>query len=524
MSQSFQRLIKLKKEFFINGSFLFFLGSITSLSLPPFNYLVINFVTFSLIFIFLIKKSKIYQNKKLFFIYGFLYGFGYFICSLYWISISLTFDENFKFLIPLAFFLIPAFLSIFFGLIFFLFVILKPKKIVSSFLVFSLIFGVVEFLRGSILTGFPWNLIAFSFSSQIEILSITSILGTYGFNLICISLFTSPAIIILRESKKDKFVCFFFLTLFMFFYLFGVYYKNQFNEQEKEVYDYKIRIIGSNISLDRFYSNPDPILIIKELIEISKPAIKEKTIFVWPEGILPGILQDEFNQFSWLFEKNFSENHLLIFGINSKIKSNSSIDFYNSFSVYDNKLNLIDFYYKINLVPFGEFLPFENVLKKIGLKSLTNNYQSFTKGNIREFVNIDKKNFSIKILPLICYEIIYSGKLFDNPNFDLIVNISEDGWFGKSIGPKQHFAHSIFRAIESGKYLVRSANNGIASIINPLGIIEQSVNFGQSGYVDLEEINKIQPTIFSKYGNKIFGLIILLYILLIFSFNKIKNE
>ena len=128
------------------------------------------------------------------------------------------------------------------------------------------------------------------------------------------------------------------------------------------------------------------------------------------------------------------------------------------------------------------------------------------------------------MLPLICYEIIYSGKLFDNPNFDLIVNISEDGWFGKSIGPKQHFAHSIFRAIESGKYVVRASNNGIAAIVNPVGGIEQSVNFGQSGYVDLEENKKIQLTIFSKYGNKIFGLLILLYIFLIFSFNKIKNE
>ena len=155
---------------------------------------------------------------------------------------------------------------------------------------------------------------------------------------------------------------------------------------------------------------------------------------------------------------------------------------------------------------------------------MTNNYQSFSKGEKREIINIKKKNFSIKILPLICYEIIYSGKIFSNNNFDLIVNISEDGWFGKSIGPKQHHNHSIFRAVESGKYVVRSSNNGIASIINPLGIIEQSVNFGQSGYVDLKEINRIQPTIFSIYGNKIFGLLILLYILLIFSFNKIKNE
>ena len=225
-----------------------------------------------------------------------------------------------------------------------------------------------------------------------------------------------------------------------------------------------------------------------------------------------------------IFDKNFSKHHLLIMGTSSKIENGGSKDFFNSLSIYDDKLNLLDSYNKINLVPFGEFLPFEKILKKIGLRSLTNNYQSFSKGEKREIINISKKNFSIKILPLICYEIIYSGRIFNDNNFDLIVNISEDGWFGKSIGPKQHLNHSVFRAVESGKYVVRSSNNGIASIINPLGIIEQSVDFGQSGYIDLKEVNIIQPTIFSKYGNKIFGLLILLYIFLIFSFNKIKNE
>ena len=114
--------------------------------------------------------------------------------------------------------------------------------------------------------------------------------------------------------------------------------------------------------------------------------------------------------------------------------------------------------------------------------------------------------------------------MFNNYNFDLILNISEDGWFGQSIGPYQHFTHSIFRAIESGKYVVRSANNGIAAIINPIGYIENKVDFGKSGYIDLKSYKKIQPTLFSKYGNKIFGLVILLYIFLILSFNRIKNE
>ena len=514
----------MKKETFISYAFLIFLGSISSLSLPPFNYFIINFFTFSLIFIFLIKKSKIHKNKKLFFFYGWLFGIGYFISNLYWISISLTFDENFKFLIPITIFLIPAFLSIFFGLISYLFIILKPKNTTNSFLIFSLLFGVSEFLRGTILTGFPWNLIAFSFSNQSEILSITSVIGTYGFNLLCISIFTSPALLILKDTKIEIGIFIFFLITFISFYSYGVYYEEKFNKEKKDIYDYKIRVIGSNISLDRFYFDVDTPSIIRDLIKISSPNLKEKTIFIWPEGMLSNFSQIELNKYNSLFSQKFNENHLLIIGTNNQRISNGLKDYFNSLSVYDNELNLLASYNKIKLVPFGEFLPFENILKKIGLKSLTNNYQSFSRGDLREIIEVKKKNFSIKILPLICYEIIYSGKIFSNPKFDLIINISEDGWFGQSIGPKQHFDHSIFRAIESGKYVLRSANNGISAIINPLGIVEKSINLEQSGYVELNESRKIQPTIFSKYGNKIFGLLILMYILLIFSFNKIRNE
>mgnify|MGYP007000155811 CR=1 len=108
---------------------------------------------------------ELYKNKGIFFFYGWLFGFGYFVSNLYWISISLTFDDNFKFLIPFAIILVPGFLALFYGFVAYLFIILKPKKNLSSFFLFSLIFGIVEFIRGSILTGFPWNLIAYSFSN-----------------------------------------------------------------------------------------------------------------------------------------------------------------------------------------------------------------------------------------------------------------------------------------------------------------------------------------------------------------------
>ena len=515
----------MKTKLYIEALFLIVIGMVTSLSLPPINYFVINFFTFTLFFLFLIKKSEQHKNLFLFFLYGWLFGFGYFASNLYWISISLTFDQNYKFLIPLTVFLIPGFLAIFYGLISFIFRILNSRSKVVSYLIFSLIFGVLEFVRGSILTGFPWNLIAYSFSNYLEIISITSMVGTYAFNLFCISLFTAPAIFFTSLKKKKSFgVGISVLIITLSFFLYGLSYKVKFDKIVKEKNNFKIRVIGSNISLDRFYKNIDPITVIEELIDLSNPNNKEKTIFVWPEGILPKISQEELVEHSLLFDNRFNENHLLIIGTNNYLDINGSRKYFNTFSVYDNKLRILHSYNKINLVPFGEFLPLENLLRKFGFKSLTNNYNSFSKGSQRDIIEIKEDNFSLKILPLICYEIIYSGKLFSNPDFDLIINISEDGWFGKSLGPKQHFVHSIFRAIESGKYIVRSSNNGIAGIINPIGSIEQRVNFGQSGYIDLKFMRKIQPTVFSLYGNKIFLLVILIYIAMIFLVNKIKHE
>ncbi len=512
------------KKSYIESIFLIFLGAVTSLSLPPFNYIIINFITLSLLFAFLIKRSEETKNKKIFFFYGWLFGFGYFITNLYWISISLTFDESFKFLIPITLILIPAFLALFYGLVSFLFFIYKTKKVISSFFLFSLIFGLTEYVRGSILTGFPWNLIAYSFSNHLEILNISSVIGTYGFNLFCISLFTSPAVFILRGKRRDKWVCVFFLFITIIFYLYGSQSKRDFIETKINSIDYKVRVIGSNIKLDRFYSNIDPITSIEDLIELSEPDKSEKIIFVWPEGILPGLSQEKLVDYKWLFENHFNENHLLVLGINRKFDEKGAVKYFNSLSVYDHSLNLLNSYDKNNLVPFGEFLPLEHILKNIGLKTLTNNYQSYSKGSERNIIKINKNNFSLKFLPLICYEIIYSGRIFNNSDFDFIINISEDGWFGQSVGPKQHFIHSIYRAIESGKYVLRSANNGISAIINPLGDIEQEISFNETGYIDLSQFKKTQPTVFSKYGNKVFGLIILLYIFLFFSFNRINNE
>ena len=513
----------MKKKIYFELLFLFILGAFTSLSLPPYNFLFVNFITFSLFFIYIFKKKKYFSKNKAF-LFGWFFGFGYFVTNLYWISISLTFDVNFKFLIPIALILIPAFLAIFYGVATYCFFFIDIKKTISNLLLFSLIFGVIEFIRGNILTGFPWNLIAYSFSNYIEILSITSIIGTYSFNLFCISLFTSTSFLILRDNKKEIIVCILFFIITLSFYFFGSQRLEKFNNIKANKLDYKLRVISSNVSIDRFYNDTDPISVINDLIKISSPQKNEKTIFIWPEGILPDISKNQLKEYKFLFENEFNENHILLIGINEIKKEGQIINYYNSLTIYNHNLEILNSYNKVNLVPFGEFLPFERTLSLIGLKTITNNYQSYSRGKKRNILEVNKINFSMKLLPLICYEIIYTGNIFKSTDFDYIVNISEDGWFGQSIGPHQHFVHSIYRAIESGKYVLRSANNGIAAIVNPLGVVEKQIGLNQSGFVELFETKKIEPTIFSKYGNKIFASIILLYISLIFSFNRIKNE
>ena len=514
----------MKKKLILETLFLLLLGALSSISLPPLNLFLINFFTFSFFFAFLFKKLSTESNKKLFFIYGWLFGFGYFSTNLYWITISLTFDQNFTFLIPIAIILVPTFLALFYGLITLIFYLFKCKNILSAFFLFCLLFGLIEFIRGNILTGFPWNLIVYSFSENLNFISFVSLIGTYSLNLIVISLFSVPAIYILRKSKKEIVICILFLLLPILFFSYGSIYKQKFLNKEIKKNSYTIRVIGSNISLDRFYDNTQTESVIEQLILFSDPDKKQKIFFLWPEGIIPNTYQDEFILYRSLIEKNFNENHLIGLGITSRKQNENFTKYYNSFSIFNHKLNLIDNYNKIKLVPFGEFLPLENLLNRIGLKTITNNFGSFSKGDERKIIKIENDSSQFEFLPLICYEIIYSGNITENFNFNFIFNISEDGWFGKSIGPKQHFAHSIFRAIENGKYVVRSSNNGMAAIINPLGEIEGKIDYGKAGFVDFKNRRDIDSTFFSRYGNKIFIILILLYIFLIFSFNRIKNE
>ena len=487
----------------------FILGLATSFSLPPYNFLIINFIIFP--FLILLIIENIQESKLTVFKIGWFYGFGYFFSSLYWITNALTFEEIFKPLIPIALIIIPLFLGLFYGFGILIFSFFKLEKNLFTILLFSLIFSVVEFIRGSILGGFPWNLIVYSWTEYINSLQILSLVGTYSFNLISITIFSLPLIIFSNQSFRFKFILIFF-TIFILLlnHIYGSLIIKKNNKNFHEL-DYRIKIVSPKIEISRYFEYDNEKEIIKELIELSNPSNFENTIFIFPEGALAGVNFDQLKSFKNLFLNNFSSNHIIIMGINTKKNSST----YNSMVVLNNELKLLSQYNKIKLVPFGEFLPFENILKKLGLRKISFGYESFSKGKDRKLLSIESNKFSF--IPLICYEIIYSGnikkELYET---SFIINISEDGWFGNSIGPHQHFSHGIFRSIEEGKNVIRSTNNGISAFIDVNGRVVSRLESTQRGVIEINKYKKFNETLFSKFGNKIFFYIIIIYIGVIF--------
>jgi apolipoprotein N-acyltransferase len=480
----------LSSRLFLIFLFPFILGTLTVFSFQPFNLSYINFLILPILFLLTVytqKKSKNTYRKKpyllnLFFI-GYLFGVGFFLSGIHWISHSLTFDEIFKFLVPVAIIGLPIFLGLFFGLAN---LIVGPflKNNFTSIILFSSSFAFMDYVRAKILSGFPWNIWAYTWSWKPEILQSLFYIGFFSFNLLCIIIYCSPLLLIFK--KRINFFLFFIISLLFFGnYIYGssIIKKNDKNfielnlNLENSIYT---KIISPSFDLKYNLSNDDLSENISNLIKYSEPDKIKKTLFIWPEGAFTGFNFEQIKEYRALFEEAFSDNHLILFGSNTAQESSDGINIFNSLVVVNNKLNIVYQYNKIKLVPFGEFLPYENILNKFGVKKITEGYGSFSKGSTYDTFKYDNLN----MLPLICYEIIFPEL---NPNQkNIIVNISEDAWFGSTIGPSQHFAKAIFRAIENNVYLVRSANKGFSAFVDNKGVVKKLLKPNERGVIELD--------------------------------------
>lgn len=486
--------------------FSFLLGGLTALALPPLFIIVLAFIGFSS-HILMLNQCKTSKHS---FWMGWCFGFGYFTIGLYWISFALFVDiKQFGWLMPFAIFGIPSILA--FYIAFVSLIAFKVKTgLISKVILYSVLWTVFEILRAKLFTGFPWNLLGYAWSFSDSILQITSIGGIWLLSYISILIFTIPSIVFVlnKENKvininyKPLFIVSFFIVII---FVWGNIRLNSTNTEYVD--DIKVRIVQGNIDQSNKFDANHRVQILDKYKKLSSNNIPEDiTHIIWPETAVPFYLDDKSETLTYLKDSIPKEGFLITGALRATFDDQENFkNIWNSIFTINSNGKILSYYDKSHLVPFGEYIPFKSILP---FKKITDGFMDFTKGKGIKTINDDS---FVPFSPLICYEVIFPDKVvnkLDRPS--LLVNITNDAWYGNSSGPYQHFYMTKVRAIEQGIPLVRAANSGISAVFDSFGRVIVKTKLSTTDVIDSnlpKNINKI--TTFSRYGLIIILLLVL---------------
>ena len=417
----------------------------------------LGFLVFPYLFFSLTDKKTSKINKIWHFIYGTSFGLGLNIIILYWIRAPFLFDPSTVNYAPLSFLLI-FYVSIFFG---FVFLILSYfKNDFCKLIMMPVAFVIAEIIREKFLFGFPWVTFAIIVSSNHYLLQAVYYIGTNGLSFLVIFLFLIPVSLLILDENKIKifpkiYLIFSFIILIVFFFLifFRFYFANESNTNNE------VNFSLNQLNINQF-DRKNSLLKknrINEIINIIRN--NENTIYIFSESDYPYIING--NNIVYFFQKYLLNNNSIIIG--GIRKDNKK--YYNSMYYISN--NYFEFFDKKKLVPFGEFLPFR---KKLNFLEAIVGKTDLEQGKKNRII---KTVYNFNFIPIICYEIIFFNDLLtvENQNSPILINITNDAWFDKYLGPYQHFYLSRIRSIELNKFLIRVSNNGVSAIINNYGKI-----------------------------------------------------
>lgn len=497
-------------------------GALSALAQAPYNIYPILFLTFPVL-IWLMdgvsnKKGEFWSAFRI----GWYFGFGYFLCGLYWIGAAFLVDaEVFAWMLPFAVILLPLGLAIFTGLGCALaYMFWTPGFL--RILVFAAAWSSFEWLRGTLLTGFPWNTVGYSFAANAAISQSVSIFGIYALSLITVMITSAPAALAdggfkTKRSVQKRLVG----PVSMLVLLLGLWGYGTFrliNFETTFVPGVSLRIVQPNIKQSEKWKPENSSGIFSRYLELSDIAtspqhmgISDATHIIWPESALPFLLEERQDALSAIAALLPEKATLITGGIRRVNSGSQKPVFYNSIFTLNGAGQITGRYDKSHLVPFGEFLPFEDWANKLGLRHLVTLPGSFKPGPGLTTMAVEG---APAMSPLICYEVIFPGRIIAKgarPGW--IVNLTNDAWFGDTAGPHQHLQQARIRAIEEGLPIVRAANTGVSAIIDPFGRILHQLALNRSGVIDGSLPAAIEPTLFSKWGNNIFFLMVLALLL-----------
>ncbi len=483
-------------------------GALSALAMAPMNAWPILFLTFPTL-VWLIDGAGVgrWGGITAAAAIGWWFGFGYFIAGLYWIGFAFLVDApTFGWLLPFAVIGLPAVAAIYTALGVALARMLWTR---GALRIVALGVGLTatEWLRGYALTGFPWNAFGYALTTPLALAQSASLFGVWGLTFIAVVVSASPATMTDDPAETRRPWWPFALSVVVLAAMGGYGAVRLARTPTRFVEGVHLRIMQPNLQQDVRFNYAARQEVMNRYVALSSRAATQQaqglhdvTQLIWPESSFPFFLTREADALAQITQL-LPQNTVLITGAMRLADPDNPAGsgVYNSIYVIDHSGSIRAIYDKVHLVPFGEYLPLEPYLERLGLQELTKQRGGFLAGDRHRLIPIPGAPIA---LPLICYEIIFPGEVMPpgmRPGW--IVNVTNDGWFGNSAGPYQHFQQARVTAIEEGLPLARAANTGISAVVDPVGRIVNSLPLGTEGVLDAPLPRPIGAPLYARFGD-----------------------
>lgn len=477
---------------------------------PPFG-VVVGLLGYSLILLRLETVTGPRPLRTSFWL-GWLAGLGYFGISTWWIAEPFLVDSRvYGWMAPFAVVLMAGGLSLFWGLAGLGYRLARPGG-VWKILVFAGIFGLAEWLRGHIFTGFPWNLVGESWRAGSAPSQAAALVGAYGLTWITLAISATPALLMLPVPRLQQAGAMMAMGLALIGLFAGGAGRLAASARTAYAPDAPlIRIVQADIDQKEKWKAENLDQVFQDYVELTRSrGSGVPDVIVWPEGALPAVINDLIAPGSpyapRLRDALRPGQHLLMGANRAEPAANGTYRYYNTLMAFrrdPDALRVTGYYDKYRLVPFGEFLPLGDLAGRLGIRSLVHMPEDFTAGPPPRPLLIPGLP---TLQPLICYEALFPGLTAGGVRPLWILNISNDAWFGATSGPWQHLNIASYRAIEQGLPMVRSTPTGVSAVVDAQGRVLPglSLELGRAGVIDARLPAPAQPTLYSRVGDSLF--------------------
>ena len=492
-------------------------GAISALAFAPFFAFPVLWLTFPVL-VWLIDGATAEENAGFLrrlvpaAIVGWAFGFGLFLAGLWWVGAAFLVDAAvFGWMMPFAVVILPAGLALFWAF---------GAALARAFwcegwprvIVFAVAFSLAEWLRGHLFTGFPWNAIGYALTPTAVMMQTASLVGLWGLTLAALFVFAVPVLLVADDAgsrRANRIVLATAAGLLVAHVGFGVL--RLAGGPDPLVPGVHLRIVQPDIPQDERWQLGKADETMQRYVNLSgggkgAAGLAGITHVIWPESAFPFLLTERPSAIAAIADLLPPGTTLITGAARAERRPDEARPLiFNSIYVIDDNGEIVGAYDKVHLVPFGEYIPLQGLLRRLGLRQLIALPGGFTAGSRRHTLSIPG---APEAAPLICYEIIFPGAVLEpgvRPGW--LLNVTNDAWYGNTPGPYQHFLQARVRAVEEGLPLVRSANSGISAIVDGHGRVIASLALGRMGVVDGGLPASLPPTLYGRFGDLIYAIL-----------------